>query len=413
MFVPLAISLTLATHPPPDEPVVHDIPVKHLYPTMLPFAAWSAHPAAHVNKEPRGSALTIGLIRRGDWVVVRGCEPSCDDPKGWALLEPFGYVRLADLHTSPQIPEDALAQATFQRFAYGTVMAKRANVYERPDTSARVIRTHRKKMVLAFRDEDFAPGWMQKPSGGWMRLEDLRLAKPSELRGFYEPQTAIAIFVRAVSGIERYAMRPIFGLERSSVRVPEGLVPRDAVRLVFHRHRPREIPPNQKWVHVDISEQVLTAYEGDKWVFATLVSTGRGRHKTEPGVYRVQQKIAHTAMDSERENYFVDEVPFIQYFNQSQAFHGAFWHDRFGNVMSHGCVNLSIDDAAWLFEWSNPRLPEGWQTIVPYNANLASLWVHVQKRAPLGTFAPAAQSASQPTASSASEQEPESTPALR
>jgi lipoprotein-anchoring transpeptidase ErfK/SrfK len=135
---------------------------------------------------------------------------------------------------------------------------------------------------------------------------------------------------------------------------------------------------------VDLREQVLTAYEGDRWVFATLVSTGRHRFPTKPGVFRVQQKVAHTAMDSEREGYYVDEVPFIQYFNGSQALHAAFWHDRFGFPVSHGCVNLSVADAAWLFGWSNPRLPEGWQTIITFNANLASLWVHVERRPPLG-----------------------------
>jgi hypothetical protein len=115
-----------------------------------------------------------------------------------------------------------------------------------------------------------------------------------------------------------------------------------------------------------------------------MISSGRAAKPTLPGVFRVQQKVAHTAMS--RGRYYVDEVPFIQYFNRSQALHGAFWHDSFGTPISHGCVNLSIADALWLFNWSKPELPAGWQSIIPYNANLDSLWVQVEKAPALGSF---------------------------
>jgi hypothetical protein len=381
------LSLALSTHPPPDEPVVHDVAVASMFPTKLPFAAWSVKPAAHIKKTPSGNALDIGLIRRGDWVVVKACAPSCDAPRAWALLEPFGAVRLADLRTQPQEQDDALAQATFQRFIYGTVTAKRAELHEFPDVDSTVLRTHPQKHVLAFREDVDVDGWLQRPSKGWMRRSDVRVASPSDLRGFTNPEGAIAIFVREAAGVPRYASRPVYAVEKKQVVVPEGAVPKDAVRLAFRRAPPRGIPAQQKWAHVDLKEQVLTVYDGEQWVFATLVSTGRSAHPTATGVFRVQQKVAHTAMDSERERYFVDEVPFIQYFNGSQGFHGAFWHDRFGTVVSHGCVNLSMEDAAWLFQWSNPRLPEGWQSVISFNANLASMWVHIQKRAPLGEMA--------------------------
>jgi L,D-transpeptidase catalytic domain len=381
-----------ASRPAPDEPLVHDVPVKSLFPTKLPFAAWSVKAAAHIKKEAKGSALDIGWIRHGDWVVVNGCLPSCEDPKGWALLDPFGAVRLSDLSTGPQEHDGALAQATFQRFVYGTVLPKRMRVYAEPRENSQVIKTHPKKHVLAFRDDDFAiDGWLQRPGKGWVKRDDVRLASPSDLRGFENPgYAAFALFLREVNGVPRYALRPVFDvIERGKkVLVPEGAVPRDAVRLGFTRAVPRSIPPNQRWVHVDLKEQVLTAYEGEKLVFTTLVSTGRRGHATGVGTFRVQQKVAHTAMDSERERYFVDEVPFIQYFNSSQGFHGAFWHDRFGNVMSHGCVNLSIEDASWLFQWSNPRLPEGWQTVIAHNANLASAWVKIERKAAIQGFVP-------------------------
>jgi hypothetical protein len=58
--------------------------------------------------------------------------------------------------------------------------------------------------------------------------------------------------------------------------------------------------------------------------------------------------------------YSIEDVPWVQYFQGSYALHGAFWHDNFGYVRSHGCVNLAPEDARTLFSWTEPKLPEGW-----------------------------------------------------
>jgi hypothetical protein len=78
------------------------------------------------------------------------------------------------------------------------------------------------------------------------------------------------------------------------------------------------------------------------------------------------------------EPYFVDEVPDAMFFRRGLALHGTFWHDRFGRRMSHGCVNLSLADAAWLFAWGPPRLPEGWHGIEPGQAGLPTLEVLIE-----------------------------------
>src|SRR5262249_5049590 len=135
-----------------------------------------------------------------------------------------------------------------------------------------------------------------------------------------------------------------------------------------------------KWVHVDLTQQVLTAYEGDRLVFATLVSTGKKGFATPSGIYRVWYKVIHGAMHgARREPYFVDEVPFIQYFHRSHALHGTFGHDRFGTRQSHGCINLSMADAEWLFDWAPPALPAGWHAIEPEPAKQPRLWVVVER----------------------------------
>jgi lipoprotein-anchoring transpeptidase ErfK/SrfK len=132
--------------------------------------------------------------------------------------------------------------------------------------------------------------------------------------------------------------------------------------------RPPGIGPDDKWVHVDLSEQTLVAYVGDVPVFATLVSTGKTPGMTPVGVHRVQIKHIATSMRDqpiEDEAYSIDDVPWTQYFAGSVALHGAFWHAGFGIERSHGCVNLSTSDARWLFGFTEPQVPTGWQAIAP------------------------------------------------
>jgi hypothetical protein len=76
------------------------------------------------------------------------------------------------------------------------------------------------------------------------------------------------------------------------------------------------------------------------------------------------------------DDYYVEEVPYTLYFARGQALHAAFWHDRFGRPITHGCVNLSMADAEWLFDWAPPPLPREWHSITP-PPEMASLWVLV------------------------------------
>lgn len=149
----------------------------------------------------------------------------------------------------------------------------------------------------------------------------------------------------------------------------EGLLLRAyAVGEAYKLKRPPGVGPGEKWIHIDLSEQTLVAYEGDVPVFATLVSTGKSPGMTPVGVHRVQIKHVATSMRDqpmEDEAYSIDDVPWTQYFSGSVALHGAFWHAGFGIERSHGCVNLSPADARWLFGFTEPALPEGWHAIAP------------------------------------------------
>lgn len=153
----------------------------------------------------------------------------------------------------------------------------------------------------------------------------------------------------------------------------DGWVVREtAARVARLTPRPRGVPEGAKWIHVDLSEQTLVAYEGDRPVFTTTVSSGREGHETPVGVFRIQSKHVSTTMDdlaSGPEAYSIEDVPWTMYFQGNYALHGAFWHNQFGRVRSHGCVNLAPADARFLFGWSTPTLPASWHGVFATPAN--------------------------------------------
>jgi L,D-transpeptidase catalytic domain len=148
---------------------------------------------------------------------------------------------------------------------------------------------------------------------------------------------------------------------------------RDA-RAPTHADPPSELRPGERWLDVDAPNQVLTAYVGERAVFATLISTGRGADGTElatpRGVHRLWVKLKTSNMgnlddESAAENYAIQAVPWVMYFEHGYGLHGTFWHRDFGNKHSHGCVNLTPLDAERLFSWTSPKLPSGWTAALP------------------------------------------------
>lgn len=145
---------------------------------------------------------------------------------------------------------------------------------------------------------------------------------------------------------------------------------------------PRDPPPaiegNERWIHIDRRRQLLTAYEGERPVYATLVSTGRRGAATPSGTFRIWAKLATTTMDDQGDTiddnpYEMQGVPWVMFFNEGVALHGAYWHNSFGRRRSHGCVNLSPRDAAHLFHWTSPALPPGWTGVLPTASDRGTL----------------------------------------
>lgn len=118
--------------------------------------------------------------------------------------------------------------------------------------------------------------------------------------------------------------------------------------------RPTDVNTD-KWVSVDLYEQVLIAYENTTPVFATLISSGLPQWSTNEGLFNVYIRYDRTLMsgaEGREDFYYLEEVPWTMYFDGDIGLHGTYWHDGFGYRQSHGCVNLSITDAKWLYDWS-------------------------------------------------------------
>lgn len=145
------------------------------------------------------------------------------------------------------------------------------------------------------------------------------------------------------------------------------------VRRATRREPPAGIGEHERWFDVDLDEQVLVAYEGARPVYATLVSSGRRdnpraseRFETPTGSFRVYAKHITTTMDGDTASdgpYSIEDVPWVMYFRDNYAMHGAFWHQYYGWRMSHGCVNLAPLDARWVFGFGDPQVPRGWHGV--------------------------------------------------
>jgi hypothetical protein len=143
----------------------------------------------------------------------------------------------------------------------------------------------------------------------------------------------------------------------------------DASRIDPAKKMPGWGKKGERWLDVNITKQTLVAYDGEKPVFATLVSTGEaglGDHEsstaTKRGIFRIHTKHVSSTMSSDEvgEEFELRDVPYVQYFEEGYALHGAYWHDRFGTPKSHGCINLAPEDARRLFFFTEPSVPTGW-----------------------------------------------------
>ena len=106
------------------------------------------------------------------------------------------------------------------------------------------------------------------------------------------------------------------------------------------------------WIEINLSAQYMTVWDGSIVLAETYVSTGRDGFDTPPGTFYINSKVEFQTMEGVLggEYYNVPDVPWVMYFtDMGHAIHGTYWHDNFGTPMSHGCVNLPMGFAEWLY----------------------------------------------------------------
>lgn len=139
---------------------------------------------------------------------------------------------------------------------------------------------------------------------------------------------------------------------------PDEWIDHKYVGRVLNNPTPPQGVTNGRWIEVNLYEQVMTVYDNSKMIFATLISSGGKPFYTRPGLFKIYRKVDFEymtgAFEADRSDYYyIEQVPYIMYFDDARALHGAYWNNYLGNQGSHGCVNLSVADAHWLYEWAN------------------------------------------------------------
>jgi L,D-transpeptidase catalytic domain len=127
---------------------------------------------------------------------------------------------------------------------------------------------------------------------------------------------------------------------------------------------PKGVGVGERWVDVDLGERIVFAMRGKKPVRVMLTSLGTN---TPAGIFRVERKLVYKDMQQRYgvDPFYLEAIPYVVFFKGDFAFHGAYWHDGFGRRLSHGCPNLSLADARFVFDWLGPRLPAGFFSVRP------------------------------------------------
>lgn len=344
-----------------------------------------------LDSEKLGTVAAHTIVGWRDATTADGCETRwiAIEPKGWVCegyLEPVKRVprgiELPKLGTGESVPG-----------TYGKVIGEDAVVVTIEDGAitsedgilgASTVRKRGATMIGEI------PYW--KIDGGkYISEELLRLHKPSEFGGTrlqgvspFEMPMAFAyssnrpgdwVTVRNDKDqkVRRLKARAVISIKDtvlsgdgkpSKYRIGENeFVLAKDMRLVTLYDPPVRTNEHERWFDIDLTSQILVAYEGKLPVYATLISSGTRKNPTETGIFRIWIKFSETTMSGrmgESDAYSVATVPWTQFYENDFALHTSYWHNRFGQQRSHGCINLSPKDARFVYFWSDPQVPVGW-----------------------------------------------------
>jgi hypothetical protein len=366
---------------------------------MAPLPGWvrSAIPkrdqlAVHAAPDPRSRRR--GALLRSARVPVLARLPGAGDCPAFVQIgaEAYACERDVDASSEPPAAAPAIASGSDLPYEYLQVVREGTRGYAAPadfftDDYTTAFGAGF-SLAVATRVRHQNVPFVRTRAGHYVRERDLRSVRPSDFAGVqlaagalsrlgWVMQPGAPLFdehtgelVRRAGRLERVAI----DRERGDRLVLEGglVIDAAAVRRPVLQAPPPEIARAERWLDVDLDRQLLVAYEGALPRFATLISSGKERAgtRTPRGAFRIWVKLQssdmrdHEAYELER-SYALEQVPWVQYFQQGYGLHAAFWHDRFGEPYSRGCINLSPRDARTLFEFTQPALPPGWFAVRP------------------------------------------------
>lgn len=366
-------------------------------------------PAMVVRQSPSDKSDRLGSVRRGrafpifEYKEGRGCgEP-------WARVGERGWV-CSDHFVDAAGPPGPTAPLPFK---YGIVYED-TEIFRGPHRHMGTGKTRKRRSTVTILEE--TQRWVRTWPDQWLnrRVVGPREVRTARLRGMeldedtqYPFTVVLRNHIEAVPepdmdrralrrlsedqkvGVPRFTRGPLLGHHPKGARnygqyiqLEDGWVKRWNVAVIEPKSRPRGIGEDEKWLHVDLSEQTAVAYEGDKPVYATIISSGKGKSGPESftptGKWRIHTKLRSSRMagGSGASYHFLSDVPWVQYYHGGYALHGVYWHNGFGWPMSQGCINLTPYDAQWFFHWTGPHVPHGWYSVVQRDVGT---WVVVTK----------------------------------
>ncbi|RKH34007.1 murein L,D-transpeptidase [Corallococcus praedator] len=394
-----------AVDPDSDDAPVPDEPLAVLDAGMEPYAIPYAPDAGSlrvrrsiaVRSEPRQDSPPLGTVAqdmRVTWQEGAMRGPDCET---WVHLQPRGWVceryleqnfREPRVRTLPRVEEGALTPGIYAR-----VVGRRVRAYP----SLALARRRKQGMLLKGSVTVKLQGQVKVGRRTFWRTSDgqyfearvLREHRPSDFSGLDAealaslpmpfawaqsrgaPRSDVVVRVAPDSHADRETVLPPRTLVSVRELSPDGQwvriaedhwVARDDLHVAWSLASPSIVEPGARWLDVDLESQVLIAYEGDRPVYATLISSGSPGTDTPEGLFRIWVKFAEADMTGSMGNasYRVATVPWTMFFEGDFALHTAYWHDRFGEPVSHGCINLAPKDARVLYGWTTPDVPTGW-----------------------------------------------------
>lgn len=294
-----------------------------------------------------------------------------------AAAESAQCLAMMNAYPQPELDRIPVDRRRLEEYSFWRVGPEATNLYAAPGGELIAQIPAGFNFIRAINTD--VEGWLQQEGGRWLLRADARPVNPSRFAGLLLPEgwrhpfavildkTGIYASLRpgeqgsSESGYitRRYRLVNIFARAEDATGAvwyligPQRWIRQEYVAMLAPVPRPAEVAG--RWVAVDLFEQTLIAYEDDRPVFATVISSGLPEWSTPEGLYEIWARLPSDPMSGATgapDAYDLQHVPWVMYFKGGISLHGTYWHDGFGYRRSHGCVNLTISDARWLYEWT-------------------------------------------------------------